>query len=407
LHKGIDMANSRISEVLLHLREGRLRAELTDGQLLEDYIRHRHETALEALVRRHGPMVWGVCRRVLRNYHDAEDAFQAAFLVLVRKATSIVPRAMVGNWLYGVAFQTALKARITAAKRGSRERQVTEVPEPAVMERDLWHDLQPLLDRELSLLPDKYRVAIVMCDLEGKTRRQAARQLGVPDGTLAARLARGRVMLAKRLARHGLAVSGGSLAVVFAQSAASAGVPDSVVSSTIRAASFFAAGQAAATGPVSVKAAALTEGVLRAMLMSKLKAVVAVLLVLGFIVTGATVLSGRTTSAPDGQPATERPAATPEKQKQGPEKEDFTAWGQEFGGLQAGLGYASGQKRVYDLGETVKLVVRVRNVGKKEVQFQYVRHFFIENPPRRGGRNGQAAPPQRRHSQRDLQAAGR
>src|SRR5438034_1544547 len=113
------------------LRDG---AGLTDGELLECFISRREEAAVAALVRRHGPMVWGVCLRVLRNHHDAENAFQATFLVLVRKAASIVPRERVANWLYGVAHQTALKARATAAKRRRRERQVTKIPEPAVAE---------------------------------------------------------------------------------------------------------------------------------------------------------------------------------------------------------------------------------------------------------------------------------
>src|SRR5262249_30959932 len=213
-----------------------------------------------------------------RNYHDAEDAFQATFLVLVRKAASVVPREMVVNWLYGVAHQTARKARAATAKRGARERQVTQMPEPAATDVELWDDLQPLLDQELSGLPDIYRVAIVQCDLEGKTRKEAARQFGVPEGTLAARLARGRVMLAKRLTRHGLAVSGGTLALLLAQNAASAGVPTSLVSSTIKAASLFAAGQAAATGVVSAQVAGLAEGVLKTMLLTKVKIVTAVLL---------------------------------------------------------------------------------------------------------------------------------
>src|SRR6516225_7144032 len=104
-------------------------------------------------------MVWGVCRRILHNDHDAEDAFQATFLVLVRRAATITPREMVGNWLYGVARQTALKARALRAKRRARERQVSAMPEPAVTEQDLWHDLQRLLDQELSRPPDKYRAA--------------------------------------------------------------------------------------------------------------------------------------------------------------------------------------------------------------------------------------------------------
>src|SRR6516162_5869205 len=171
------MATSQASEVIRHLRRAVLLrdgAGLTDGQLLEDYLRCRDEAALAALVRRHGPMVWGVCRRVVRNDHDAEDAFQATFLVLVRKAASLASPELLANWLYGVAHQTALKARATTTKRMARERQLTEMPAPAVMEQDLWNDLQPLLDQELGSLPDKYRVAIVLCDLEGKTRREAA-----------------------------------------------------------------------------------------------------------------------------------------------------------------------------------------------------------------------------------------
>src|SRR5438552_3840845 len=169
------MATSQMSGVIQHLRRTVLLrdgAGQTDGQLLEDYISRRDEAALAALVHRHGPMVWGVCRRVLRNYHDAEDAFQATFLVFVRKVASIASRELVANWLYGVAHQTALKARATAARRKERERQVTAMPEPAAAEPGQWQDLQPLLDGELSRLPDKYRAIIVLCDLEGKTRKE-------------------------------------------------------------------------------------------------------------------------------------------------------------------------------------------------------------------------------------------
>jgi len=291
------MANSPMSDAIQHLRTAVLLrdgAGLTDGQLLEDYLRRHDRSALAALIRRHGPMVWGVCRRVLRNDHDAEDAFQATFLVLVRKASSVLPREMLANWLYGVAHRTALKARATTAKRRVRERQVTQMPEPAATEPDLWHDLQPLLDQELSRLPDKYRVAIVLCDLEGKTRKEAARQLSVPEGTLAARLARGRVMLARRLARHGLGVSGGALAMLVAENITAAAVPTPVVSNAIEAASVCAAGQAAASGVISTKVAALTEGVLKSMLLSKLKAAVVLILAIAALGIGASVLPYRT-----------------------------------------------------------------------------------------------------------------
>jgi DNA-directed RNA polymerase specialized sigma24 family protein len=227
------MAASQMNKVIQRLRRTMLLrdgAELTDGQLLGCFIEHRDEAAFAALMRRHGPMVWGVCRRLLHQ-HDAEDAFQATFLVLVRKAASIVPRERVANWLYGVAHQTASQARRTAARRRAREKQ--------------------MLDQELRRLPDAYREVIVLSDLEGKTRKEVAQQLNLPEGTVASRLARARTMLAKRLARHGLALSGGALAALLSQKVASAGMPSSVMSSTIKAASSFAAGQAAA-GVISV-----------------------------------------------------------------------------------------------------------------------------------------------------------
>src|SRR5437870_616460 len=255
------------------LRDGTGR---TDEQLLKEYVGRRDEAALAALVQRHGPMVWGVCRRVLSNYHDAEDAFQATFLVLVRRAASLAAPELLANWLYGVAHQTAIKARATVGKRRVRERQVTEMPEPAGVEQDLWNDLQPLLDQELSRLPEKYRGVIVVCDLEGKTRKEVAGQLGCAEGTVASRLARARILLA--------------------------------------------AGKAAATGAISVKVAVLTEGVMKAMLFSKLRAAIAVVLILGFVATGATILTCRTAAGQDDKkPPAEKPvepAAKQEKEKE-------------------------------------------------------------------------------------------
>ena len=173
------------TRVIDHLRQVVLRdgVGLGDGELLRCFIERRDESALAALVKRHGPMVWGACRRLL-SHHDAEDAFQATFLVLVRKAASIVPREMVGNWLYGVAHQTALQARRNAARRSAREVQVPEMPDTVAVQQDQWLDVQPLLDQELNLLPDNYRAVLVLCDLEGRTRKEVARQLGVPEGSV-------------------------------------------------------------------------------------------------------------------------------------------------------------------------------------------------------------------------------
>jgi RNA polymerase sigma factor (sigma-70 family) len=279
------MANRLMSKFVRHLRRAVLLrdgAGLTDGQLLGSFIDHRDEPAFAALVHRHGPMVWRVCRRVLGNHHDAEDAFQATFLVLVHKASTVRPRENVANWLYGVAYRTSLKARTLATKRRMRERQLKEMPVFKVQD-ELWRDLHLVLDQELNRLPDKYRLAILLCDLEGKTYKEAARQFGCPEGTFAARLARARAMLAKRLRRHGLAVSAGALGTAFSQSGASDSVAALLMSSTLRAASLGAAGQTTAACGVSVRVAALTKGVLHTMFLSKLKSASFILLAMGLV----------------------------------------------------------------------------------------------------------------------------
>lgn len=273
------MPNS-IGEVLDYLRGAFLRqdqAGMTDGQLLSRFIELGDEDAVIGLMRRHGPIVWGICRRLL-SHHDAEDAFQATFLVLVRKATSIVPREMVANWLFGVAHRIAEKARAMQAKRRVKERVGTIMPEAQAPEPDVWNDLQLLLDQELRRLPDKYRIAILLCDLGGRTRKEAAVQLGLPEGTLAGHLTRGRAMLAKRLSRRGIALSSVALTIVLTQKAASATVPTSVMNSSIKAVTSVAAGQTAATGVISVKAAALTEGALKTMFQIRSKAIAIVLM---------------------------------------------------------------------------------------------------------------------------------
>jgi RNA polymerase sigma factor (sigma-70 family) len=270
-------------------------------------------------------MVWGVCRRLLRRHQDAEDAFQATFLVLVRKAASVVPREKVANWLYGVAHQTALYARATAAKRSTREKQVTDMPEPTREQQDQHNDLQALLDQELSRLPDKYREVLVLCDLEGKTRKESARQLKVPEGTVASRLATARTMLAKRLTRQGVVLSGGTLAVLLSRNLGAASVPASVVSSTIQAASLYGAGQAAAPGVISIKAVAFAEGVLKTMLMSKLKIATVILLALAVLGAGAVALAQRVLAdksanqiVKEKQVAAESPVVPPVKEKEKP-----------------------------------------------------------------------------------------
>ena len=169
-------------------------AEQTDAELLGRFIDRRDEAAFALLVRRHGAMVFGVCCRLLPTDQDAEDAFQATFLVLAEKARAVAPREAVGRWLHGVARRAALLARRSIARRRERMGEVPELPANRTVE------LRAMLDEELARLPDAYRAVIVLCDLEGRTRREAAAVLGWPEGTVAGRLVRARGLLAKRLA---------------------------------------------------------------------------------------------------------------------------------------------------------------------------------------------------------------
>jgi RNA polymerase sigma factor (sigma-70 family) len=249
-------------------------------------------------------MVWGVCCRLLPRHHDAEDAFQATFLVLVRKAAD-VPGQAVANWLYGVARQTAVRVRATAAKRGRRETQAVAMPEPTAAEvRDA--DLQSVLDEELGRLPGHYRGVIVLCDLEGMTRKEAARQLAIPEGSVASRLARARSMLAKRLTRRGL-LSGGSVAVVLSAASASGAAPPALVVSTIKAVTLVTARRAPAAGVIPARVAALTNGVIRAMSITKVRGVLALALVACTLAVGVTALASGPPVEPKVDPRADGP----------------------------------------------------------------------------------------------------
>ncbi len=270
--------NTGLPKMLEQLREAG--GGLSDGQLLGRFVAGRDEASFAALLRRHGPMVLGVCRRVLRDSHDAEDAFQATFLLLARKAAAVVKRESVGSYLYAVAYHTALEAAAGNARRRARERQVKDVPHPEAAAAEVSAaaaDWRPVLDQELSRLSERYRAAVVLCDLEGRPRKEAARLLGVPEGTLSSRLTRARKLLAKRLAARGVRLPAAMLAVVLAADAASAQVPAALANSTVRVAALVAAGQlAAASGPAVV----LMKGVMQAMFLKKLRLVVGAVMVL-------------------------------------------------------------------------------------------------------------------------------
>jgi RNA polymerase sigma factor (sigma-70 family) len=281
--------------------------EATDGQLLERFLTLHQEAAFRALVDRHGPMVLGVCRRVLGNAHDAEDAFQATFLVLVRKAASVVPRELLANWLYGVAYRTAQKARVSRTRAHTARRRlvdrVTAMAQQARTEDEIWHDLQPVLDQELQRLPDKYRAAVVLCDLEGKPRKEAARQLGWPEGTLSGRLARARRLLAERLTRRGVTLSVAALAAALAKGGVAAAVPAALKTTVTQAALLTAGGQAVPAGVVSASVADLTEGVMKTMLMARLRVGVLLLAAVGLAMAGTGLVAHQVVAAGGQQPA--------------------------------------------------------------------------------------------------------
>jgi RNA polymerase sigma factor (sigma-70 family) len=268
----------------------------TDGELLERFVAVRDEAAFEALVRRHGPLVLGVCRRVLGNADDAEDAFQAAWLVLVRKAAGLRRHGPLAGWLHAVAYRAAREARRAAARRRDRERQAARSEAVGAgsgteLREVLDAELSRLLDAELSRLPEAYRTAVLLCELEGLGYREAARRLGWREGTLAGRLSRARRLLARRLARRGLAPAGGAGAALL-PAVARAEVPAGLAASISRAAVLSAAGPTAGAGAVSETIRLLTQGVLRTMWITKVKLGAALLVAVAAAGVGVGLLAG-------------------------------------------------------------------------------------------------------------------
>jgi RNA polymerase sigma factor (sigma-70 family) len=253
--------------------------DLADAVLLERYTARREEAAFAALVRRYGPLVLGVCRRVLRHEHDAEDAFQAVFCVLARKAGSIAKQSSVGAWLHAVAYRIARKA---CAGRRRRPMSGTNLPDVAAADDTpdlVWRELGPILDEEVNRLPDKYRRAFVLCYLEGKTNEAAAAQLGCPLGTVLSRLARARERLRARLTRRGLALSAGALAASLVSPAAADVVRTGLAETAIQVAVGYVAGQ-----PVAAGVASLADGFLKAVLWARLTTALALVSGLGVAV---------------------------------------------------------------------------------------------------------------------------
>ena len=266
------MANHGMNSAL-HAVRGIARSRdisaLSDGELLSRFRAKSDEQAFEAIVRRHGPMVFGVCRRILSDFHDADDAFQATFVVLVKRAADFEKCQTVGGWLHGVAVRTALKAKTMAAQRRRKE---TMAARPEATNTAPFDDIAQVLDVELSRLPEKFRLPLILCDMEGKTRDDVAEELSWPPGTVASRLARARAMLADRLIRRGIVLTAALLTTAICQRTALASVPSALMMASVRAASAMATGQTI-TGLVSTNASLLADCVLSTMFWCKLRSI--------------------------------------------------------------------------------------------------------------------------------------
>jgi RNA polymerase sigma factor (sigma-70 family) len=304
--------------VMVRSKGGKVAAELetlwsagtltgaSDAQLLQRFTLDRDATAelaFRELLDRHAPMVMGVCRQIVRRPHDVDDAFQATFLVLVRKARSIQVQDSLGPWLYKVAYRTAHRARVSATRHASAGLDDIESSAGSPSEDSSGLETAPLLHDEIGRLPEKYRSPIVLCHLEGKTHEEAARVLNWPIGTLSGRLSRGRALLKGRLERRGLAVPVAALTRPFLN--LSDLPPGSLIASTLKSALLFAASQ-----PVAPNVLSLTQGVLRAMLLHRIKTVLPAVLVVGSVTGVAGALALRAAQVPAQPRSNERPAAS-------------------------------------------------------------------------------------------------
>ena len=294
---------------------------LTEGQLLDRFATSRDESAFEALVERHGPMVLGVCRQLLRDPNDVDDAFQATFLVLVRKAGTLRQKELLGNWLYGVAYRVALRARSLEAGRtcqGAWHVDVNNLGDNSGSEHSetvcdsvVRSEQFPLIHEEVNRLPQKYRSPVLLCYFEGLTHDEAAVKLGWPVGTVKGRLARARDLLRGRLSRRGVTVASAALAAHLGSVSLRACVPTSLTHSTLEAALAVASGSSAAlsaSSAVSLSVASLTQGVIKAMVISQFKPiVVSTVVVTGLLTAGASVAAFQARAGFRGQSGRKSP----------------------------------------------------------------------------------------------------
>jgi RNA polymerase sigma factor (sigma-70 family) len=286
--------------------------EQEDDRLLAGFVAG-NQSAFTDLVVRYAPLVWGVCRRVLPRPQDAEDAFQAVFLVLARKAPSLCGSGGLGPWLHRVASRTAVKARARVARLASRETRAEAEPPAAPSPDLLAREARVVLDEEVSRLPDKYRLPVVLCYLEGLTNEEAARRLACPHGTVLSRLSRAREQLRGALTRRGFALPAALLAGLLGEASARA-APAGTLEKLLKAGPLFR------TGTLSASASTLAEGVLTSMLLSRLKIVGLVLLTLALAASGAGLFANRPDPKSPRRSAHVSAAARVQKESAKPQK---------------------------------------------------------------------------------------
>jgi RNA polymerase sigma factor (sigma-70 family) len=278
------MATTQSGAILRHIRTLAASAaaqELTDGQLLHRFATAHEEAAFATLVQRHGRLVWSVCRHILHHEHDAEDAFQATFLILARRPGSIRKQESVGSWLYGVAYRVAVKAKRSAARRQAYERQARTMPQGQVSSELACRELQAILDTEVQRLPDKYRTPFVLCCLCGRSRQDVAQELGWKEGTVSSRIAQARKQLQQRLARQGITLAAVLCAHTLSSQTVAAAVPPALAQATIKAALLVVAGKPLTAAVISGPVAVLIRSGLRALAAARLKLVLALVLTVG------------------------------------------------------------------------------------------------------------------------------
>jgi RNA polymerase sigma factor (sigma-70 family) len=301
------MARRQLDTLIQLLRRGALAPatdRLSDGRLLDRFVQRGDGAAFEVLVWRHGSMMLNVCSRVLRHAQDAEDAFQATFLALARKAASISRRESVAGWLHRVAYRVALRARSTVSLLPLPDEPASDPSAGDPVAELIGRELGAAFDEEVNRLPQKYRVAFVLCQVEGQTIEEAARALGCPAGTIGVRVARARDLLRRRLSRRGYSSP---------PTAARTAPPAALVGTTVKAALLGTAGQAAAVGVISTNVATMTRGVLRAMFLTRCIQSASAALGLGLL--GLAALLAHRTQAEEPARAAASQAAHPPSRK--------------------------------------------------------------------------------------------